>query len=342
MKSMNDWRTSSMKYLLITMLFIFNSYGESPDVVWLYTRKNRIEAYLSFVRAFEGRISLFTNRELKGKPVGSFSSRDLKLANDTVCKLRAEHLKEVKIAPYSMDFHRDGKSLFCDYNIHKGKLTSGQLRIYFTENKGDVYGFRSSLVKGEDTYYFRLPGEVKAITDSVESEVIYKGKRLAVIRPSAKEVFEKFVLKDESIVSYMDRLKKIIKQKNGELILKEMSRCISDKRRREKHLEENRKFINEGFPTTKNREEISSAIPDGVNYTSFQDYLNKEEERVLNLFKADSKNLEVGLEFKRNRIRSVYLRLQMSAGPSLVISRKGDSCTYLTSLSPWTVDDEVW
>ncbi|WP_157868287.1 hypothetical protein [Halobacteriovorax marinus] len=334
-----------MKYFLITLLFSFSCHGDNRDpgeIVRHFIIKDRLESSLSFVRAFEGRISLFTNRELRGKPVGSFSSRDIKLGNDTVCKLSEEHLKEKDIDPYSMNFHRYGKSHFCDYNIHKGRMTSGKLKIYFSENKGEVYGFKSSLVKGENTYYFRLPGEVKAITDSVESEVIYKGKRLAVIRPSAKEIFEKFVLKDESIVSYMDRLKKIIKQKNGELILKEMSRCISDKRRREKHLEAKREFINEGFPTTKNREEISSAIPEGVNYTSFQDYLNKEEERILNLFKADSKNLEVGLEFKKNRIRSVYLRLKMSAGASLVIGKKDDSCIYLSSFFPWAVDYELW
>ncbi len=339
---MNDWRTYSMKYLLIAMLFIFNSFGESPDVVWLYTRKNRTEAYLSFVRAFEGRISLFTNRELKGKPVGSFSSRDLELANETICKLREEHLEEVKIAPYSMDFHRDGKSLFCDYNIHKGKLTSGQLRIYFTENKGDVYGFKSSLVKGEDTYYFRLPGEVKAITDSVESQVIYKGKRLAVIRPSAKDVFEKFVLKDKSIVSYIDRLKKVIKQKNSELIFKEMVRCISDNKVKESKLTTERDFLYQFFPTSTKRKEMPSAYPDGVNYTSFQDYLNKREGKILNLFKIDTKDLEVYLKFKASKVYNVDLRLGLIDGASLKIRKQDDSCIYLSFFSPWPFDDEVW
>ncbi|WP_096910604.1 hypothetical protein [Halobacteriovorax marinus] len=331
-----------MKYLLITLLLSFSSHAETVDIVRHFIIKDRLESSLSFVRAFEGRISLFTNRELKGKPVGSFSSRDLKLANDTICKLREDDLEELKIDSYSMDFHRTGKSLFCDYNIHKGRMTSGRLKIYFSENKGDVYGFKSSLVKGEDTYYFRLPGEVKAITDSVESEVIYKGKRLAVIRPSAKEIFEKFILKDESIVSYIDRLKKIIKQKDGELILKEMSRCISDKRRRENDLEANRKILNERFPSTKNREDIPHALPEGVNYTSFQDYLNKEEERVLNLFKSDSKNLEVYIYFKKNRIHSVSLSLKMSAGANLEVSRKDESCFYISYFAPWSFDDELW
>ncbi|CBW26585.1 hypothetical protein BMS_1758 [Halobacteriovorax marinus SJ] len=334
-----------MKYFLITLLFSFSSHGDNRDpgeIVRHFIIKDRLGPSLSFIWGFEGRISLFNNRDLKGKPVGSFSSRDLKLGNDTVCKLSKEHLKEKDIDPYSMNFHRYGKSHFCDYNIHKGRMTSGKLKIYFSENKGDIYGFKSSLVKGEDTYYFRLPGEVKAITDSVESEVIYKGKRLAVIRPSAKEVFEKFILKDESIVSYMDRLKKIIKQKNSELILKEMSRCISDKRRRENDLEANRKLLNERFPTTKNREEVSSAIPEGVNYTSFQDFLNKEEERVLNLFKADSKNLEVYIYFKKNRIHSVSLSLKMSAGANLEVSRKDESCFYISYFAPWSFDDELW
>ncbi|ATH07193.1 hypothetical protein BIY24_04345 [Halobacteriovorax marinus] len=331
-----------MKYFLITLLLSFSSHAETVDIVRHFIIKDRLGSSLSFVKAFEGRISLFTNRELKGKPVGSFSSRDLKLANETICKLREDDLEELKIDSYSMDFHRTGKSLFCDYNIHKGRITSGRLKIYFSENIGDIYGFKSSLVKGEDTYYFRLPGEVKAITDSVESEVIYKGKRLAVIRPSAKDVFEKFVLKDESIVSYMDRLKKIIKQKNAELILKEMSRCISDKRRRENDLEANRKFLNEGFPTTKNREDIPHALPESANYTSFQDFLNKEEERVLNLFKADSKKLEVYLKFRENRIYNVSLRLRMSAGPTLKIRKQDNSCIYLSSFFPWSFDDELW